>query len=151
MKKTLYVHRKLLNGDEFIDWAKSQGFKNTLEPNDLHATIAFSRKELDWDDLTPEHFLNKVRIKGGKRTVRPLGNEGAVVLKFESPMLTKEWNYYISNGASWDWESYQPHVSITYDGADVNLKDVEPYKGELVFGPHVMKELDLNWKDKLKK
>jgi hypothetical protein len=151
LKKTLYVHRKLINGDEFIDWAKSQGFTKTLEPNDLHATIAFSKKELDWNNLTPEHFLNKVRIKGGKRSVVPLGNEGAIVLKFESPMLTREWNYYISNGASWDWESYQPHVSITYKDPDVDLSKVTPYKGELLFGPHVMKELDLNWKEKVMK
>jgi len=46
LKKTLYVDRKLINGDEFIEWANSQGFTKTLEPNDLHATIAFSKKNL---------------------------------------------------------------------------------------------------------
>lgn len=149
MKKTLYVHRKLINGKEFVRWAKRQGFKNILDADDLHVTIAFSKKQIDWTNLTPKK--NTLKLMGGTRSVIPLGNEGAVVLKFASNKLQEGWQYYIDHGASWDWDSYKPHVSITYDGTDVDLKKVKPFTGDMFFGPEIMKEVDLEWKSKVKK
>ena len=149
MKKTLYVHRKLINGKEFVRWAKRQGFKNILDADDLHVTIAFSKKQIDWTNLTPKK--NTLKLMGGTRSVIPLGNEGAVVLKFTSNKLQEGWQYYIDHGASWDWDSYKPHVSITYDGTEVDLKKVKPFTGDMIFGPEIMKEVDLEWKGKVKK
>lgn len=146
MKKTLYVNRPLLNVDEFVSWAKNAGFKNTLKEKDFHATIAFSKKAVNWDVFHPQN--NKITISGGKRTVSPLGDEGAVVLKFESTELYKRWKEFLTGGCSWDYDSYQPHVSITYDGSSIDLKKIEPYNGKLIFGPEVFKEVDLNWKSK---
>lgn len=148
MKKTLYVYRPLLNGKDFFKWAKKQGFKNILEPKDLHVTIAFSKKDVDWSKIEPK--TNSLKISGGNRVVAPLGNEGAIVLKFQSQKLSENWQYYINKGASWDWESYQPHISITYDGSDLPLNKIKPFSGELIFGPEKMKELDLDWKSKIK-
>ena len=51
-------------------------------------------------------------------------------------------------GASWDWSEYQPHVTIAYAGADVDLSEIEPYNGKLVFGPEKFAEVDENWKGK---
>lgn len=147
MKKTLYVHKKLLNTREFLEWAKSQGFENTLEAKDLHCTIAFSKKEVEWSTI--EKDRNSLRVKGGQRSVVPLGDMGAVVLKFQSDKLTERWEYYKERGCSFDYESYTPHVTITYRGVGkVDLSKVRPYHGPLEFGPEIMKEVDLDWHKK---
>ena len=52
--RTLYVHRPLLNAEEFISWAKGQGFLTTLTSENLHITLAHSRTELDWSLLVPD-------------------------------------------------------------------------------------------------
>lgn len=152
--RTLYVQRKLLNAAEFIDWAKAQGFETTTPANDLHVTIAFSRRPVDWikvgDTWSGDKDGKLTVAPGGARIVEPLGDKGAVVLLFNSSELS--WRHEAIKRdaeASWDFPSYQPHVTITYAGGDLDLSKVEPYRGKLVFGPEVFSEVDEDWASKL--
>lgn len=145
-KKTLYVSRPLQNADEFIEWAKEQGFPTTLPADDLHVTIAFSREPVDWTELTDSP--DKLTFETGNRTVEPLGDKGAVVLKFEADELSLRWKEIIDDlGATWDHEGYHPHVTITYDAGDLDLSKIEPYTGPLVFGPERIEEVTENWEE----
>jgi hypothetical protein len=148
-KKTLYVHRPLLNYADVVAWAKAQGFKTTLG-DDMHVTIAFSRTPLDWA-AAGDHGVSEVRVASSPdRSIEVLGVDGdAVVLRFESEILKQRWQEFIDAGASWDWPSYKPHITISFDAGDVDIENVEPYDGELVFGSEVFAELDENWKDNI--
>jgi|GEM_PF-440656 len=145
--RTLYVSRRLLNADEFLKWAKSQGFKTTLAASDLHVTIAFSRARIDWmkvEDCWSGDREGGLTVRaGGPRVVEPIGTEGAVALKFGSTELSCRHMAIREAGATWDHPEYQPHVTITYDASGVDLSKVEPYRGELRFGPEIFAELDL--------
>lgn len=145
--KTLYVHRPLLNAKELLKWAESQGFEKILDPSDMHVTIAFSKDEVNWNQFKPRE--SKITIKLNSSTTKQLG-EDAIVVAFDSDLLQKRWKEFRDGGCSWDWPSYQPHVSITYHGSNLNLKNVKPYTGTLVFGPEIFKEVDLDWKEKVK-
>ncbi|WP_158271770.1 phage portal protein [Methylosinus sporium] len=154
--RTLYVSRRLLNAGEFLAWAKSQGFKTTLAESDLHVTIAYSRKRLDWslvgDDCIicdPKNDGGLVITPGGPRVVEPLGPQGAIVLKFASWALSRRNHEITEAGASSDWPEFQPHVTITYDGAGVDLSKVEPFRGALRFGLEIFEEIDENWKPRI--
>ncbi len=149
MKKTLYVHRPLINSDDFVSWARTNGFQNILHRDNFHVTVAFSKVPVEWNKFQPQD--NKITILGGKRNILPLGNEGAIVLKFESNLLQKRWQDFISEGCSWDYETYQPHVTISYNDSSVDYRNVIPYDEKLIFGPEVFKEVDLNWKPRVKK
>ncbi|CAN7169879.1 DUF1073 domain-containing protein [Brevundimonas sp. LjRoot202] len=153
--RTLYVQRKLLNAAEFIAWAKDQGFETTTPADDLHVTIAFSRAPVDWmkaGQTWGNEKDGKLTVEpGGPRLVEKLGDKGAVVLLFGSSELS--WRHETIRreaGASWDFPEYQPHVTITYAGADVDLSKVEPYRGKLVFGPEIFQEVDEDWSSRLK-
>lgn len=153
--RTLYVQRKLLNAAEFIAWAKAQGFETTTPADDLHVTIAFSRRPVDWMKAGETWSSDKkgqlVVEPGGARLVEKLGDKGAVVLLFSSSELT--WRHESIRreaGASWDFPEYQPHVTITYAGGDVDLSTVEPYRGKLQFGPEIFEELDDDWASRLR-
>jgi hypothetical protein len=50
-------------------------------------------------------------------------------------------------GASWDWPSYQPHITITYNPGEVALDKVEPYQGRIELGPEIFEEITPDWKD----
>ncbi len=149
--RTLYVSRKLINGADLIAWAKAQGFKTTQPASALHVTIAFSRTAVDWmkvgDDWSGDAD-GKIRVKpGGPRVVEPLGDKGAVVLLFRSDDLEYRHNRIHDEavGAVWDHPEYQPHVTITWDGAGIDLAKVEPYQGPLVFGPEIFAEVVDDW------
>jgi hypothetical protein len=150
--RTLYVNRPLVNADALFAWARRVGFKSTLPIGDVHATVAFSKEPVNWSDVEPQTDGLSVPA-GGARSVERLGDKGAVVLRFESPELTKRWHQFRGIGASWDWPEFKPHVTITYDyGAGrIDLTEIEPYDGPLDFGPEVFAEVDSGWADKVKK
>lgn len=140
-KKTLYVSRHLLNGDELIAWAKEQGFRKTIPAGQLHVTVAYSRRALDWSKVKPD--MGELRVPPSKnRTIEPLGDQGAVVLLFQSAELQERWKAIREAGASWDYPGYRPHVSITYADGDIDLDAIEPFTGELRFGPERFEEID---------
>lgn len=144
--RTLYVSRKLLNGAEFLSWAKEQGFTSTLDADDLHVTIIYSRTALDWMKIgAPWGGDEKGRLTiapGGARIVEPLGDKGAVVLLFNSSELAWRHMAMREAGAESEWPDYQPHVTLTYQPGDIDLSKVEPYRGKLEFGPEIFEELD---------
>lgn len=143
-ERTMYVSRPLQNADEFITWAKAQGFKTTLQAKDLHVTIAYSHAPLQW----PAPVSSALAASDlQRREVVALGDGGAVVLKFKSDELNERWDYLRSIGAAWDHFQYTPHVTISWDASDVNLAEVHPYKGELLFGPERFKIVDEDWHD----
>ena len=137
--KSLYVCRELVNTKEFKAWAEAQGFDSIID--DLHVTVLYSKKPVDWFEMG-EPYAEQVEVKaGGPRSVEPLGDEGAMVLHFASSELCWRHEEMVRKGASHDYDDYQCHVTITYK-ANVNAEDVEPYRGRLVFGPEIFKEID---------
>jgi hypothetical protein len=72
-----------------------------------------------------------------------------VVLLFSSTDLQWRHRQMREAGATWDYDEYQPHVTITYSGQGVDLSKVEPYRGKLVFGPEAFAEVDDTWSDRL--
>ncbi|MEP0316768.1 MAG: phage portal protein [Hyphomonas sp.] len=149
--RTLYVYRKVLNGKALVAWAKRQGFKSTLKASDMRVTIAFSRKPVDWlkaGTTWAGDEDGKLVIKpGGPRIVEPLGPKGAVVLHFASnDLVWRHEDIRRSAGASWDWDDYQPHITITYQGAeDIDFSQVKPFTGKIELGPEVFEEVVENW------
>lgn len=140
----LYVSRRLINTDEFISWAKKSGFDAVVSEKDIHVTIAYSKDPVDTIKRKPD--TREISIKTGNRSVEPLGNEGAVVLHFESDYLQKSWNELKDIGASWDYDEYNPHITISYK-ANIDPAKVKPFTGMLHFYGEVYEPLNTDWKD----
>lgn len=144
--RTLFASRPLLNTDDVREWAKQQGFMSTLADGDMHVTIAFSKESFSWGKFEPSE--KKLTIQGGEREVKQLGD--AITLCFPSHMLHDRWQEFREAGASWDFPRYLSHVTISYELGDLKLENVEPYNGELVFGPEKFKEVNDDWADNVK-
>jgi hypothetical protein len=147
--RTLCVRRQLLNADDVIDWAKGQGFTSTLPADDMHVTITFSRQPVDWMKMGEAWGSDKdgklVVNAGGARLVEKLG-PSATVLLFNSSNLSWRHEDMVRNGASFDFDEYQPHVTLSYTGAPADLSKVEPYRGELRLGSEIFEEVNGDWK-----
>lgn len=150
MKATLYVCRPVKNAEMLIAWAKKQGFETTLPGEDMHVTLAFSKKPLVWPPRLKSQDDLIVRAPGNPpREVMPLGDKGAVVLKFDSPALYDRWRFFVDAGAQWAYATFQPHITITYDGKGVDLSKVEPYAGAIILGREKFAEVDSDWDKKV--
>ncbi len=146
--RTLYINRPVINASEILSWAKAQGFTNLVDPSDLHVTVVLSRTPVRWFDIGERGIWGDGKVEippGGPRAVEELGDEGAVVLHFASGELEYRHREMIELGASHDFSEYQPHITLSYDAADVNLDEVEPYNGRILLGPEKWEELDEDW------
>lgn len=146
--QTLYVSRRVLNGDEIIRWAKAQGFKTTLPASDLHVTIAFSRAPVDWMECGAS-WQPKLEVpSGGPRQIDQFGD--ARVLLFTDDELKWRHERIKEAGATWDHAEYQPHITVSYDPDAPDLADVQPYQGPIILGPEIFAKLDEDWAEKVK-
>ena len=143
----LYAYRKVLNGEEIIAWAKEAGFPETMPEDELHITVAFSKTAFDWG-LTTRHTEEIEIPSSDQRSVKPLGDEGAVVLKLGNvPFLQDRWKSYIDSGASYDFPEYQPHITLTYLGEGIDLSTISPFTGVIKLGPEILEEINGDWQD----
>jgi len=156
--RTLYVYRNVLNAQDIISWAKSQGFDKVVPPEEMHVTIAYSKTPVDWIKMgsnqntypgSPFRVDGTLTIMpGGPRVVEPLGPD-AIVLMFASPDLAYRNEDIRNKGASWDWPGFQPHITLTYNGVPkgLDLDEVEPYQGVIELGPETFEEITPNATD----
>lgn len=147
--RTLYVRRDVLNWREIEAWAKGQGFTTTVGDK-MHVTVLFSKTPVDWmkvgESWSTGDGKGQMTINpGGPRVVEPLGDGGAVVLLFSSTDLQWRHRSMIEAGASSDYDEFTPHVSISWDAADVDLDKVEPYRGKILLGAEIFEEVKENW------
>lgn len=147
--RSLYVSRTVLNGADLVAWAKSQGFKTTLPAEDLHVTVCYSRRPLPWTKIDEDwHGDEKGHVTirpGGPRAVSQF--KQATVLEFASSALSWRHEDFKRAGATWDHPEYLPHITISYDKpADLDVRDIKPYQGEIVLGPEIFQELDEDWR-----
>ncbi|HEU4958997.1 MAG TPA: DUF935 family protein [Sphingomonas sp.] len=148
----LYVYRRVLNADEIIAWARSQGFASTVPASDMHVTIAYSRAPVNWFAMAAD-FVPGADLTvqpGGPRLVDRLGDQGAVVLLFANGDLAWRNRSMREKGASWDFPDYHPHVTLTYAANGVDLSKVQPYRGRIVLGPEIFEAIDEDWTDGLR-
>src|SRR5690348_11538512 len=105
MSQGLYVRRNLTpsSAKALTEWARAQGFSNLVPEHELHATIVYSRTPVL---IQPEG--GNVAASSGGRSVKPLGDEGEVVLHIEAPALNERWKKAIEAGASWEHDGYSP-------------------------------------------
>lgn len=134
-ERTLYVRRDLLNHEVLTKWAEDAGLHDIVD--DMHVTIVYSKTAVDWDALTPDE--SHVTVEGGERGIEVFG-DSATVLTFECEALSDRHDEFGGIGASFDFDKYRPHVTLSY--SEVSLSGIEPYEGELVFGPEIYEEIE---------
>lgn len=136
---TLYIRRDVVNVADIRKWAKDQGIPEVQDG--LHVTIAYSKTPVDWIKVG-ESWQGQLKLAaGGPRLMERFGN--AVVLQFASTELHWRHQSVIEAGGSYDFEEYQPHITLFYEmpGMTVDLDAIEPYRGEIILGPEIFDEI----------
>ena len=148
---TLYVSRWVLNGgEELAAWAHSVGFKKALKPRDFHVTLAFCPKIVDWDALG-QHTDPGIMLwnEASNRKLISLDHK-ATAMSFDNNQLWCRWKDLVDKGVHWDYNTYQPHITISYeDCSHIDLVNIKPFTGDLFLGPEIFRELQLNWVKKI--
>lgn len=147
--RPLYVSRQLLNASELLDWARGQGFPSLVPAEDLHVTVAYSRRAVNWFAMG-QYGSNTGELivsPGGPRLVERMGDGDAIALVFQSVDLQWRHREMRDAGASWDYPSYLPHITLTTNAPDFDVAAIKPYQGRLIFGPERFEALELDWQE----
>ena len=119
-----------------LNWCKSVGINNLIDSSEYHVTTMFSREnvegytpyyDLDGNstiDLDPKLYsIGTLRGKDQPTT--------ALVLFCPNSLLYSQWSLARSLGATWDYEDYNPHITLSYDvdldlASSLIMKNVTP-------------------------
>ena len=142
LPRTLYVYRKVVNANEIIKWAREQGIEKMLPAEELHVTIAYSKTPMDWTQI-PEDWSGdergRIRVKPGSTRAFEEFGDGAKVLVFASSDLKWRNETITEAGASWDYDDYHSHITITYGDVPQGL---ELYQGPIILSPETFEEIN---------
>lgn len=142
---TLYISRAVKNAAQILEWARGEGFTSTSDAADLHVTVCYSRTAVDWIKVG-QAWQDEIKIPPGGPRLMERFDGGAVVLQFASDELAWRHTQAMNCGATSSYEEYQPHITISYDGAPDDLSAVTPYRGPILLGPEIFAEVDDGWK-----
>jgi hypothetical protein len=124
------------------EFQKSLGITESFP---FHITLVFSRKVIKMD---LNKHINKIihadsfHIFDNKAT----GGDRALVIKFKCDYCEKRWAYAKTLGATWDYPSYESHITLSYNwnGPAPDNKLLKDCKINIV--SEYMEVLDLDWK-----
>ena len=138
----IYSACKIGNAIDVHKWSLASLGPKVEPPEKLHCTVCYSTKPFDVTkvpDFKP--------IKMGKNEGRRIGRLGTMIVLFleeeESRPLHDIWKAFIDQGASFDFPSYIPHISIAEESelTDADLTEVKPYSGPILFLPPYIDQL----------
>lgn len=143
-KKSIYISRPVLNPEDIEKWARTAGFKSMSRLSELHVTVVYAKEDQDWLRI-PFDAPSIVEIEGGERALEQFGD--ATVLTISSDVLQKRWKTLMESGVPSSFPAYRPHVTITYEGKEMDLGSIKPYGGIIKLGPEEVTEASTDWED----
>ena len=138
--KGTYVAFKVKNGDQLVSFCNSLGIE-VSKPDELHVTVSYSRTTFNMNMFPDEEFV----IPPGHSHFSLLNN--CLVLKLDSVKLHSEFIRAKNHGATYDYPTYQPHITIQYDSTItphqlIRLKNPD---FDIVLGDQYIEPLNLDW------
>ena len=86
-----------------------------------------------------------------KFDIFPSDDENALVLKYECHELSERFDEIISEyDATWEYPSFIPHITLSYNIGDLDIKKLPKYDGPIVIISEHNTDLDLGWANKRK-
>jgi 2'-5' RNA ligase len=121
--------------------------ENYASSHDLHVTLVYSRKECP---TIKETQVNLPIVANGKSfSIFPNADGGnCLVLELDSVEMQKlHWKLREENGATHDYESYTPHLTLSYDYNSKEVPSVTMLEHfwHLKFDQFIVEPLNFEW------
>jgi len=132
-------------------FGKDNGIPNRLPHENFHTTLLYSRKHLpnytpvgDYDN--PLVGIPKVWEKWPSKPDDDGKVSMCLVLQFTCPELVKRHKELMDeHDAHYDFDEYKPHVTLSYDVGDFNVKDLPTFGDDIEIVSEYQEELKDTW------
>ena len=94
----------------------------------LHVTLIFSRKVLE--DFEPnKNFKTNAKVKGYKKLGK---DKNCLVMELDAPAMVKRHKQIRKeHGATHDWDSYIPHITLSTEAKDFNEANLSEFNAPI--------------------
>jgi hypothetical protein len=99
-------------------WAQEQNIKNIIHPDKMHCTVIYSKTKVI------NYFPYQIPIVLSPRTYKLNILNGALVLIFNHPIPRQQFMISKMHGATSDYPSFIPHITISYDPGSINIAKI---------------------------
>lgn len=115
--------------DAISKYIKDNNIPNAIKPDEIHTTLLYSRKHCP--NYIPGGMYKKPIIATPKEFTVWETNPDAgtktkcLIVKLNCPELVDRHNELMDeHDATFDYDKYQPHVTLSYDIGDIDVKDL---------------------------
>lgn len=140
--------------DALQQYVKQSKLPNGLNRNGMHTTVLYSRKFCPnyepMGEITPPFVGTPTELEVWPSQPDDDGNvTNCLVMKYDCPDLVDRHNHLMGvHGATYDFDEYKPHVTLSYDIGDIKVEELPNIK-QVIKKVNIIKEygedLDLNW------
>lgn len=140
----LFVSRKVLNAQEWFDWAKAAGVPNPIAAADMHVTVISSTTDAK---IPLECCSFPISTMSGYWESGCFGflgkDDSAFAFMFSCWNLSDRFYAYQGAGAVPIWPNFIPHLSLSMDAAGFDLPDaaLANVPAYILLGPEVRQDL----------
>ena len=124
----IHIGRSVKITEELAEWFIASGFER-WRLRTLHVTLAYSNRPVDWRNSAFAPKQEALTLRCAERRFEVFGAQ-QLVLTLKSATLEERWNELKKAGASWDFETFVPHITVGHPD-DMTGPFVQPYGGNI--------------------
>ena len=133
--------------NNFEKYLSQYSIPNETPISKLHTTIIFSEKYVNFP---PEKY--EETIDPESYDFELFGEDkNCLVLTFESEKLTERWKKATDAGALFKFDTYVPHVTLSYNIEDFDIEKLSLPTFQINIVNEIHSAMDSNWIDNIKK
>lgn len=138
--------------DALAEFVKTNNIPNCLKKSDFHSTVVYSRKHLpEYEAVGEVDPVWKAKPVGfdiweSKPNAYKKEHTFCLVMKIDCPDMVNRHNHARDDhGATYDFDEYKPHVTLSYDvGKDFSKDNLEWTEKDLRISFEYTEDLDLD-------
>lgn len=130
--------------DALRSFCAAYDIPNPVPATELHSTVIYS--ERGNSNFTHQETYESP-IKAKFSGFEMFGEDkNVLVIKMKSRELMDRHNSLMDEfDLTFNFETYQPHITLSYDAAGFDWQNLDAYHGDLIFTGEDANELDRNW------
>ena len=139
--------------ESLTQYATDNKIPNALDSKEYHTTLLYSRKHLPNYEPMGEYSTHMTGTPTGFEIwpSQP-DDEGHVknclVMTYSCPRLYQRHHKLMQqHGATYDFDEYKPHVTLSYDAGDLDPSKLPAYEEEIEITKEYREELTDSWAD----
>lgn len=155
VKKGTYAgaHFSPATVDALSQYCKTHNIPNAIAPDKFHTTILYSRKYCPdykaagkYDPMLVGKALGNFHVWKTSPSDPNAEKTNCLILPFDCPDLAARHKELMdTHGATYDYDEYKPHVTLSYNIGDLDVDSLPPFEGDIEIADEYQEDLDLDW------